>query len=196
MTWRTEVGRHFSTQEADNDRFRLARIPGERFLELISGALARGQASLRSLSGTASGPWTSHQPIGWREGNDVYLDPEAAIGVARIVARSQGEPLQATRNQIEKALWERGHLLTKEPDRFTVRKIINGSRPRVFHLHVVSLGLVSTSGPSGPSGPLPTPPPPPMPPPQTMPPAARPPIPPPPSNGLFGPDSGSSESSF
>ena len=84
--------------------------------------------------------------IGWIEGDDLYLEAEAAMACAKTFAREQGNELPFTDRRIQKSLQEAGLLKTSEVDRNTARKTLDGRRRYVLHLSAESvLGIAPPS---------------------------------------------------
>ncbi len=83
----------------------LASEPARRYVQLVSAALASGRAHVASPTGDApqSAGWgwqlteygsrSSGQRIGWIEGGQVYLEPDAAFAVVKRLADETGEPI-------------------------------------------------------------------------------------------------------
>lgn len=151
--------------------------PATRYLDLLSGALASGAAHVASMDGdswlgpnrkpeawgwsrVSSGPdpndrsYRSNGPcIGWLQGTDLYLQPDAAFAVAHKMADQQGEALSINPRTLHKRLNERGLLLSREsPGRLLVKRTIAGERLRVLHLSASSLNP-EEPGQSGQPGP-------------------------------------------
>jgi hypothetical protein len=70
--------------------------------------------------------------IGWIEGNDIYLDPDAAFAAAQKLASEQGERLGITDEALRKRLHEGGLLAEVDATRrrLTVRRTIMGRSPK------------------------------------------------------------------
>jgi hypothetical protein len=95
----------------------------------------RGSGEHRHLA--ANGP-----VIGWIEGDELYLEAEAAMACAKHLAREQGNELPFTDRRIQKSLQEAGLLKSSEPERNTVRKTLDGRRRYVLHMSAESgLGI-------------------------------------------------------
>jgi hypothetical protein len=126
-----------------------AQDPARRFLELVAAAVASGRAYLASRDGVGEpanpGAWgwrgqeamtgpdevVVHwrplgDPIGWILGADVYLDPEASYAIVQRLADDQGERLPVSRDQLQRRLKEQGRLASADPERTTVRHILQG----------------------------------------------------------------------
>jgi hypothetical protein len=158
--------------------------PTALFLRLLVGALASGRAHVAGPAGlepkpapqawgwrgkeyTFSGPdgpetdisWLAQgKRIGWIDGDDLYLEPEASYAAAQEMARDQGDGLPVQPRTLHRRLHERGLLLTIErhggKTRYAVRRTLEGRRRDVLHLHPDALSL-SPSAPSAPTDPNP-----------------------------------------
>ena len=129
-----------------------ANDPVRRFLDLLAAAIASGRAHLASPLGLApSNPdawgWrldgaNSRHPlgdrIGWVDGSDVYLEPDASYAAVQRLATAQGDSLTVQPRTLHKRLHERGLLVTTETGArgtLTVRKMMEGRQRRpVLHL--------------------------------------------------------------
>ena len=133
-----------------------AMDPVDQFLRLISAAVASGRAHLAGKDGQApknaklwgwryvegNGPidpyWRDQgKRIGWVDGENVYLDPDAAYATAQGLASEQGESLTVSLRTLYKRLRDRELLASWESkrNRTTVRRSLEGSRERdVLHL--------------------------------------------------------------
>jgi Domain of unknown function (DUF3854)/Domain of unknown function (DUF927) len=133
-----------------------ARDCGRRFLELVVGALNSGEAhltgpdagepagpgawgwykqELRDTQGAPFDSWRSQgHPIGWVDGDDVFLDPEGSYAAAQRLAEVQGERLPVTQAQLHRRLKEQGLLASSERDRTMVRRVYQGRSRPVLHL--------------------------------------------------------------
>ncbi|MCP4713028.1 MAG: hypothetical protein GY869_30740 [Planctomycetes bacterium] len=140
--------------------YQSANDPVQRFIELLSSAIASGRTHIAGDDGAApSNPsawgWRQKtmgynsfttaewQPlgdrIGWVEGDDLYLIPDASYQAAQQMAGNGGEGITLALRTLQKRLKERGKLLTTEDGRLTCRKVLEGSRRRVLHLAKGSL---------------------------------------------------------
>jgi hypothetical protein len=123
------------------------------FLRLLVGAIASGRAHVAGPNGsepalpgawgwreTHDGPQSrwQHQGrrLGWVEGSDLYLEPEAAYAEAQELARTQGDSLPVSARTLRKRLRERGLLASTDTERevLTVRRTLEGRRREVLHL--------------------------------------------------------------
>jgi hypothetical protein len=134
-----------------------------RFMELICAVLSSGRAHVAGPenrepenpeawgwrnSQSQYGEWKpqGHQ-IGWLDGEDLYLESEAAYAEAQSLAREGNEPLPVGKTTLHKRLHERGILASTGPTRgtLTVRKTLAGRRREVLHIHSQSvLSLLET----------------------------------------------------
>jgi hypothetical protein len=74
--------------------------------------------------------------IGWVDGTDLYLEPEASYAAAQDLARHQGNELPVSARTLRKRLKERGLLASTDSERevLTVRRTLEGKRREVLHL--------------------------------------------------------------
>jgi hypothetical protein len=79
--------------------------------------------------------------IGWVEGDDLFLEPECAHAEAQRLAAEQGAALPLSAQALRRRLKERGLLVSTEPDKLTTRRVLEGQRRTVIHLHSGSLYL-------------------------------------------------------
>ena len=142
----TEASEAQQSHQADSE-------PTRRFLDLLRAAIASGRAHVADLDGTAPkpagawgwplgdfGPRAKGGCIGWVDGDDLYLEPEASYNVAQRMARDAGGSLPVGSKTLHKRLHERGLLVTKErDDRLLVRKTVEGGRRAVLHLKATTL---------------------------------------------------------
>ncbi|MDP9475526.1 MAG: hypothetical protein M3R38_07515 [Actinomycetota bacterium] len=135
-----------------------ASEPAKRFVELISSAVASGRAHIAATSGEkpqgnagalgwrkTGGEYADGRSqgdrIGWADGEDLYLEPEAAYRVAQREAQG-GEALTVSARTTRKRLKEKGLLVSVDDKRqtLTVRRTIEGVKDRsVLHLRLSSL---------------------------------------------------------
>jgi hypothetical protein len=137
---------------AEQDEHGAAAEPVDQFLRLLSGALASGRAHAADLDGgVPTGPTTwgwlafhgkdgdeewrqQGSRIGWTDGTDLFLEPEAAYAEAQKMARDQGDSLPVSERTLHKRLKDRGLLITTETGKLTTRRTLQGERRRVIHL--------------------------------------------------------------
>lgn len=135
--------------------------PTRRFRDLIAAALAAGKAHIAAPNGEAppnaqafgwrkgqigqfsdGGEWHAQgDRIGWVDGNDLYLIPEAALACAKRMAGENGEGIMVNSSTLHKRLNEKGLLVSIEKTRgtLTVRKTLGGARREVLHLNTCSI---------------------------------------------------------
>jgi hypothetical protein len=158
-----------------------AADPCRMFLRLVSAALASGRAHVANPHGrepdylqhpqawgwrgreyfTGRGhgdaceqtDWTPQgRKIGWLDGADLYMEPEASFAAAQELARDQGEALPVTPRTLHKRLKERGLLAgwDERRQRNTVRRTLDGVKDREV-LHLRADCLSGARRPSDPS---------------------------------------------
>jgi hypothetical protein len=143
--------------------------PAGLFVRLLSAAIASGRAYVAGPEGLApkeaerwgwrrrsSGPSEEWQPqgyqIGWVDGQDLYLEPDAAYAAAQELAREQGDSFPVTAQTLRKRLREKGYLASVDAQRqkLTVRRTLQGSRRDVLHLSSALCSPLQATGPTGP----------------------------------------------
>lgn len=152
----------FGEMAAAQAAHQAAAEPTRRFIELLSSAIADGHAHIAGSNGdapTSPKAWgwrettigtgmyqrDEWQPqghrVGWVDGNNLFLDPDASYRAAEAMAGSSADGLVLTPRTLWKRLHERGLLVTVEEHRrrLTVRQTIAGARRSVLHLRSASL---------------------------------------------------------
>jgi hypothetical protein len=142
---------------AAQGQLQVAGEPTRRFCELLSAAVVSGRAHVadpegdepgdpgawgwrRAKVGTGDHEREEWRPlgerVGWVEGGNLYLLPEAAYAAAQKQGRDSGEPLTVTERTLRKRVHERGLLLSVEGSRptFAIRRTLGGRRRGVLHL--------------------------------------------------------------
>src|SRR5262249_51404881 len=113
-----------------------------------------GRSELATASGTQGGPRAGR--LGWVDGAELCLEPEASYAAAQELARDQGEGLPVQPRTLHRRLHERGLLLAVETHggktRFAVRRGLEGRRRAVLCLRADAL-TPSASAPSAPNDP-------------------------------------------
>jgi hypothetical protein len=130
--------------------------PAIRFVELIQAALSSGKAHLAAMDESKPDEckdwgWREEESkdehgnsykqyraqgdrIGWIDGDDVYLQPDAAYSMAQRLS-SNGEGLSVTSQTLWKRLNESRFLKsTESEDRLKVKKTVGGKRQTVIHI--------------------------------------------------------------
>jgi hypothetical protein len=141
---------------AEQERYQRDGDPVSVYLRSLIALVASGRAHLAHPDGgppADPGQWgwmadsSAHaddpramwrpqgQRIGWVDGDDVYLQPDAAYTTARQYADAGGTPLAKTKTVLHKALRERGLLKGTAADRLTVQRNVGGQRNK----HVLNL---------------------------------------------------------
>ena len=131
--------------------------PHKRFLDLLRGAITSGRAHVAARSGNvddipnpgawgwskdAFGTWHAKGDcVGWIDGADLYLEPEAAYRVAKCRAGNREDAFNVMKATLVKRLNEQGVLKSIEETRgrLTVRPTICGIRRTVLHLDTSAL---------------------------------------------------------
>jgi hypothetical protein len=155
------------------DEFVAGCSPGERLRVLAELVHAEMQLRLRAGEDACAEGWrgkayyTGRGPddtceqtgwipqgklIGWVDGDDLYLEPEASYAEAQRLAAEQGESLTVGTQTLRRRLAEKGLLVTRDAKRqkLTMRKTLDGVRRDVLHLHPASLSSPYKTGPTGP----------------------------------------------
>ena len=146
-TWKAlvDTGAEQARYSRDSDPVRI-------YLQSLAALIAQGRACLADTQGRAPADatrwgwkWddagdgtfrTYGDVIGWIDGNDVYLQSDAAYTAARKFAETS-LPLAITKHALHKQLHERGLLASITGDgRLTIRKRVAGGLPIVLHLTV------------------------------------------------------------
>ncbi len=143
-----EVGRAQIVHQAASE-------PVQRFLELVTTALASGVAHVATPEGYApdeAGAWgwrviddDDFRPmgkrIGWLDEHDLYLDSEAALAAVHEACRNTGDSLPIGSQTLRKRLAEKNVLRSRDTARetLTVRRRLEGRERNVIHLHASAL---------------------------------------------------------
>ncbi len=128
--------------------------PTARFLQLLSAAIAGGEAHVADLEGGRPGDrpeawgWrgvelpAGSRRVGWTDGADLYLEPDGALAAARMVGERSGGGLVVQPRTLQRRLRQRGLLASTDAQRqrLTVRRELEGRRRAVLHLAACSLG--------------------------------------------------------
>jgi hypothetical protein len=148
-----------------------AAEPTAMYLRLLAAALASGRAHLAAPDGrepetpqgwgwrredSHGGPaWRPQgRRIGWLDGEQLYLEPEAAYATAQALAGEQGTALAVTERTLRRRLSERGILLATGSRsgraQLTVRRVVEGVRRELMCIGASSLYPAHGSTPSTP----------------------------------------------
>lgn len=130
-----------------------AADPVRSYLELLAAAISSGKAHIIGSDGAApelpeSWGWRveggvirpSGLCIGWRYGENLYLNPAAAYQVATALDTGVRRITVAMRT-LHRRMFERGMLLSREPSRNTYTKRIDRGGRRQSYLHVSTSAL-------------------------------------------------------
>ena len=100
------------------------------------------------IIGTGDNPRTEWQAqgdrVGWREECQLYLDPDAAYRGAQQQG-GHGDAIPVQSRTLWKRMWDRGQLVTRDENRFTTRKSLEGRRRHVLHLRLEALSCEKVS---------------------------------------------------
>ncbi|MBM4287115.1 MAG: hypothetical protein FJ135_03010 [Deltaproteobacteria bacterium] len=123
-----------------------AEDPTGRFLSLLASALISGRAHLADAhtggwpEDAGSWGWKGSEPqgglVGWLDGANLLLEPDAAFAMAQRLAREQGGGLAITPRTLWRRMADRGLLASREVGRNLRYWTIQNRRPRVLHLLV------------------------------------------------------------
>jgi hypothetical protein len=116
-----------------------------RFLRLVNAAISSGSAHLVNAKGGQPDEchlygWDCNNSvfipkgtkIGWIDGDELMLHPEATFKVAQEFGRSQGDPLKVTKNTLLKRLREKGITSKFEKGKNVTRRSVEGKREYVL----------------------------------------------------------------
>jgi len=140
---------------ADQFHHQGSNEPTGRFLALLSSAIGSGRAHVAAQDGTepdqpAMWGWREHtlggpelssewrpsgECIGWLDGENLLVDPDASYAVVQRLARDQGDSLNVTVRTLAKRLKEKGFLASTDVSRqtLTVRRSLGRRRRDVLH---------------------------------------------------------------
>ena len=152
-------------------QFQSGSEPTKRFRDLLTASIASGRAHVAGVDGESpcnaqawgwrqsymgSGDFAREewQPqgrcVGWIEGDNLYLEPEASYAVAQGIGKETDDPLVVTPKTLHKRLFDLG--LLESTDRtsghLAVRRTVQGTRRRVLHLASTILEKSDQSGQS------------------------------------------------
>jgi hypothetical protein len=130
--------------------------PTQHFIRLLTAAITSGRAHVagpgnhepdepekwgwkQKTIGTgqyARDEWQSQgEQIGWVDGDDLFLQPDASFAVVQAIAREQGDSFSVTQRTLHKRMKEKRLLASTDGHRMTVRRTLGGSRRTIIHLH-------------------------------------------------------------
>jgi hypothetical protein len=151
-------------------RYQAASEPCRRYLELLSAAIACGRAHVASREGrapkspdawgwreasssTSTLPRGDHRPqgelVGWIDGEDLFLEPDASYAVVQTLGRDGGDALNVSAITLRRRLKDRGLLRSIDAGRetLTVRRVLGGQQRHVLHVSARALGAGSPDKP-------------------------------------------------
>ena len=162
-----EAERHFiAGSEAIREVGRLQRAhlssgePAARFISLLGSVISSGAGHIADPSGAApeepnqwgwrqievggSPTWREQgSRIGWTDGEDLWLDPDASLAAVQELARRSAQPFPISNSTLAKRLSEKGFLASTDLDTarncVPIRKVIGGVRKQVLHLKAKQL---------------------------------------------------------
>ena len=135
-----------------------AHEPAARFIELLAAVLSSGKGHVAAPNGDVPPSperwgwqrrdvgeeltWVPLTPqrIGWVDGEDLYLQPDAAYAAVRRLAQDEGDGVPLAPKTLWKRLDEKGLLASRDEDgRNLVRRTLGGDRRRVLHIAASTL---------------------------------------------------------
>jgi hypothetical protein len=128
--------------------------PTGHFLRLLSACISSGTAHIANTKGHEptspvswgwrweedqrdgeNGVWRPQgRRVGWLDGDNLYLEPEAAYAEAQRLAATKGEGLAVTSVTLWKRFKDKNLLASHDKDKNTIKRDLMGQRPRVLHL--------------------------------------------------------------
>jgi hypothetical protein len=158
------LARDQTTHQAEAD-------PVERYVSLLVAVLSSGRGHVAGPTGDrpdrpgrgygwrvdgSTDRWLPQgRRIGWVDGADLYLDPEASYAEVQRLAQEQGEPFPVNSATLHRRLRERQLLAQTDPSRkkILVRNTLEGCRRYVLQLIAGKVLSLDDGGPKGPEGP-------------------------------------------
>jgi hypothetical protein len=145
------------TAAAAQAKFQQASEPTHQFLTYLTAALGSGEVHIAGLDGakpTTPEAWgwrptivrsgfsedlewrPQGKRIGWLDGTNLYLEPEASYAAAQAMAAKGGDGIGVTSQTLRKRLNERGLLASVDTKRetLTIRRKLEGKQRDVLHL--------------------------------------------------------------
>jgi hypothetical protein len=157
--YRSRATEAFDRYAMVQSQYQAASEPARRFMELLRSVFVSGRAHLAAPDGgwprnpqdwgwreyyTESGQmeWRPcGDRIGWLDGEDILLQPDAAFVAVKRAADHGGDGINISQKTLHKRLHERGYLASVDSGRhtLTIRRTIGGVRHDVLHLRIESL---------------------------------------------------------
>jgi hypothetical protein len=138
---------------ADQSKHHQSAEPTQLFLDVLKGALASGRAHVANREGgspyvspegwgwrNASNGGDEWKPqgdrIGWVDGDDLYIEPQASYTAVQGVGQHTGQAIPIGILTLKRRLKENGHLVSTDISRetITVRRVLESQRREVLHL--------------------------------------------------------------
>jgi hypothetical protein len=104
------------------------------FLETVRGLIASGRAILADLAAAVPELRPGQVLLGGRDAEGTYLIVETAYDEVCKQLRAAGRPVTFSQRALSQLFEQDGLLLDTSPPHLTVKKRINGIRPRCWHL--------------------------------------------------------------
>jgi len=161
----------------DQAQHQVSEDPAARFVTLIHAALSAGSAHVKRRDGREpyasekemSGlgwqlrmygageheheNWYPQGPsIGWFDDQGLYLEPDGAFRTVQQFATAQGNGFSLSKNALQKALDEKGRLVSKHEGRTTASLWMGADKKKTRVLHLARGGEGANCGSSGSSG--------------------------------------------
>jgi hypothetical protein len=109
-----------------------------KFVSYVKYALNMGEAYIvNAKSGEVASEFGRHnsqsRKIGWVDGSEVFLDPDAAFALVQQIAKNQNEAIPISKNTLWKRLVQKGIASPSDTEqRNTVKKTVEGRRSYVL----------------------------------------------------------------
>jgi hypothetical protein len=104
------------------------------FLETVRSLVASGRVVLIDLNAESPEPRANQVLIGGRDAEGTYLIVEAAFDEVCKQLKAAGRPVSFSQRALSQLFEQDGLLREVSPPHLTVKKRINGTRPRCWHL--------------------------------------------------------------
>jgi len=153
----TEVGwEALKTVASNQGEYQASEDPVVTFLEYLQAALSSGKAHVcdattglvpydpqhwgwkqssiyYNVADNSHSPWSaSGDKIGWLNGNELFLQPENAFGVAQTMARNQNDSLPLSKATLLRRMAEGKWIRQDSDKKTTLKRTILGKRQRVI----------------------------------------------------------------
>jgi hypothetical protein len=165
---RARVWQALGEAAASQARHQVSEEPARRFIDLLGSALSGGFTHVaeptggvpnnpeawgwrESTVGTGEYERIEWRPqgtrAGWTDGENLYLDLEAALTAVQKVGQATGSPIGVSATTLAKRLQQRGFLRSsnEKQGELKVRRTLEGRRRHVLHLAASTITLEETS---------------------------------------------------